>query len=115
MVNANSNPNLTDGRNNNNISRNVPTNITSNDYHRENIMTNDTAIDADTQSRCTTSEYKAVLNLENNDCEYLKLVMAFKRTLVLPDVFFSYDMAMCYCSSCSASGKNLLEGNLIEI
>lgn len=58
-----------------------------------------------------TSEFESIPSIENKDCEYLKLVMTFKRTLVLPDVFFSYDMAICYCTLClSNSGRNLLEG-----
>lgn len=43
--------------------------------------------------------------IENKDCEYLKLVMGFKRTLVLPDVFFSYEMPVCYCPACVSSSR----------
>lgn len=65
----------------------------------------------DTQPKSITSEFESIPSIENKDCEYLKLVMTFKRTLVLPDVFFSYDMAICYCTLClSNSGRNLLEG-----
>lgn len=42
-------------------------------------------------------------NTDNNkDCEYLKLVSGFKRTLVIPDAFFLNVMPLCYCASCLA-------------
>lgn len=44
--------------------------------------------------------------IENKDCDYLKLVMGFKRTLVLPDVFFSYEMPVCYCPLCVSSSSS---------
>lgn len=57
------------------------------------------------------SDFESIPNIENKDCEYLKLVMAFKRTLVLPDVFFSYDVPVCYCTLCASNGdRNLLKG-----
>lgn len=33
-------------------------------------------------------------------CEYLKACMRLKKSLVLPDEFFSLDEILCYCSSC---------------
>lgn len=33
-------------------------------------------------------------------CEYLKACMRLKKSLVLPDEFFSLDEVMCYCNSC---------------
>lgn len=47
---------------------------------------------------------------ENKDCEYLKLVSGFKRTLVIPDAFFLNVMPLCYCNSClslSSSSSNV--------
>lgn len=38
---------------------------------------------------------------ENRDCEYRKMVNEFKKTLVLPDAFFSYDYPTCYCTDCA--------------
>lgn len=64
----------------------------------------------DTQPKSITSEFESIPSIENKDCEYLKLVMTFKRTLVLPEVFFSYDMAICYCTLCLSNNGNLLEG-----
>lgn len=40
---------------------------------------------------------------ENKDCDYLKLVMGFKRTLMLPDVFFAGDSFGCFCEGCAPS------------
>lgn len=38
-------------------------------------------------------------------CDYLKLVMGFKRTLMLPEVFFTSDPPQCFCETCiGASG-----------
>lgn len=48
----------------------------------------------------------------NMDCEYLKMVIEFKRTLVIPDAFFSYDIPICYCALClTNTSANLLKGN----
>lgn len=33
-------------------------------------------------------------------CDYLKLVIGFKRTLMLPDVFFTSDPPQCFCEHC---------------
>lgn len=41
------------------------------------------------------------LLLTAKDCDYMKLVVDFKRTLVLPDVFFSCEHPVCYCGSCA--------------
>lgn len=52
-------------------------------------------------------DQESIPSIENKDCEYLKLVMGFKRTLVLPDMFFSYEMPVCYCPLCvSSSGSD---------
>lgn len=65
----------------------------------------------ETDSNAMLSDYDSIPNIENKDCEYLKLLIGFKRTLVLPDVFFSYDIPVCYCTLCgSNNGKNLLKG-----
>lgn len=96
-----------------NISQIFSSNMTINDPNRENNVQPSSGTDRaiETQPRSFVSEYESIPSIENKDCEYLKLVMAFKRTLVLPDVFFSYDMAICYCSQClSNGGRNLLEG-----
>lgn len=97
-----------------NISQMFSSNVTINDPNRESSVVNEAERGADLQPRSITSEYESIPSLENKDCEYLKLVMAFKRTLVLPDVFFSYDMAVCYCAACLSSGRNLLEGKIGE-
>lgn len=100
-----------------NISQIFSSNMTINDQNRENNPPPVPGTDrtTETQPRSFTSEYESIPSIENKDCEYLKLVMAFKRTLVLPDVFFSYDMAVCYCSIClSNSGRNSLEGKMSE-
>ena len=37
----------------------------------------------------------------NEDCEYLKLLIGFKRTLMLPDIYFlPNSLPMCFCVSC---------------
>lgn len=95
--------------NENNVNQIFPPNIHTNEYPRDSEPNQI----AETQSRSIANEYESIQSIENNDCEYLKLVMSFKRTLVLPDVFFSYDMAVCHCASCMSSGKNLLDGMFI--
>lgn len=93
-----------------NISQIISTNSMINDQNRECNTASDSERGAELQPRSITSDFESIPSLENKDCEYLKLVMAFKRTLVLPDVFFSYDMAICYCTACLSSGRNLIEG-----
>lgn len=37
----------------------------------------------------------------NEDCEYLKLLIGFKRTLMLPDIYFlPNSLPMCFCEMC---------------
>lgn len=60
--------------------------------------------------------FDSIPPIENKDCEYLKLVLGFKRTLVLPDVFFAYDIPICYCSLCvSSTRSSILEGRFPEL
>lgn len=108
-----SNPNLMENTRQYNVCEAFSTTMTINDPNKESNSHATTASDrgSEAQPKSITSEYESIPSIENKDCEYLKLVMAFKRTLVLPDVFFSYDMAVCYCTLClSYSGRNLLEG-----
>ncbi|XP_055625831.1 neuralized-like protein 4 [Toxorhynchites rutilus septentrionalis] len=58
-------------------------------------------------SRANSISSSSVLSvMENKDCEYLKLVMGFKRTLMLPDVFFTGDSFACFCDGCVPSLHN---------
>ncbi|KFB46796.1 hypothetical protein ZHAS_00014801 [Anopheles sinensis] len=41
---------------------------------------------------------------ENRDCDNLKLVISFKRTLMLPDAFFVDEPCACYCAGCHRPG-----------
>lgn len=91
----------------------TPMNITDENKEANSHISTVSERGSDAQPKSITSEYESIPSIENKDCEYLKLVMAFKRTLVLPDVFFSYDLAVCHCILCmSSGGRNLLEGNL---
>ncbi|XP_058124871.1 uncharacterized protein LOC131285421 [Anopheles ziemanni] len=48
---------------------------------------------------------------ENRDCDNLKLVISFKRTLMLPDAFFADEPCACYCAGCHRPGvANVLKG-----
>ncbi|XP_076236666.1 neuralized E3 ubiquitin protein ligase 4 isoform X2 [Calliopsis andreniformis] len=38
--------------------------------------------------------------IPSKKCEYLKACMRLKKSLVLPDEFFSLDDVLCYCSAC---------------
>lgn len=97
-----------------NISQIFTSNMTINEQKRETNANNPTTSNEkhnDSQPRSIQSDFESIPCIENKDCEYLKLVIGFKRTLVLPDVFFSYDMPVCYCVLCLAgSGTNPLEG-----
>lgn len=67
--------------------------------------------DVESAVKCITSTFDSMVTIENKDCEYAKLVISFKRTLVLPDIFFSFDTPACYCILCSSTKEtNTLEG-----
>lgn len=67
--------------------------------------------DTEAGAKCIASTFESMLTIENKDCEYMKLVMGFKRTLVLPDIFFSFDTPLCHCILClSTKDRNTLEG-----
>ncbi|XP_055614454.1 neuralized-like protein 4 [Uranotaenia lowii] len=66
-----------------------------------------------TNSFSSTSVMSAVV--ENKDCDYLKLVLGFKRTLMLPDVFFAGDSFGCFCESCAPSLQSSMLKNWIRI
>ncbi|XP_043671711.1 neuralized-like protein 4 [Vespula pensylvanica] len=54
---------------------------------------------------CTPGSISSV----TKKCEYLKACMRLKKSLVLPDEFFSLDDALCYCSACyKAEGDNTI-------
>uniref|UniRef100_A0A182JKE4 NHR domain-containing protein n=1 Tax=Anopheles atroparvus TaxID=41427 RepID=A0A182JKE4_ANOAO len=49
--------------------------------------------------------------MEHRDCDNLKLVISFKRTLMLPDAFFADEPCACYCAGCQRPGvPNVLKG-----
>uniref|UniRef100_A0A182SMY1 Uncharacterized protein n=1 Tax=Anopheles maculatus TaxID=74869 RepID=A0A182SMY1_9DIPT len=52
--------------------------------------------------------------VENRDCDYLKLVMSFKRTLMLPDAFFVDEPCACYCTSCQLPVANAGLTNVLK-
>uniref|UniRef100_A0A182YBM6 NHR domain-containing protein n=1 Tax=Anopheles stephensi TaxID=30069 RepID=A0A182YBM6_ANOST len=52
--------------------------------------------------------------VENRDCDYLKLVMSFKRTLMLPDAFFVDEPCACYCTSCQLPLANAGSSNRLK-
>ncbi|XP_021710661.1 neuralized-like protein 4 [Aedes aegypti] len=55
-------------------------------------------------SRTNSVSSSSMLSVvENKDCDYLKLVMGFKRTLMLPEVFFAGDSFGCFCEGCAPS------------
>lgn len=48
--------------------------------------------------------------VENRDCEYLKLLIGFKRTLMLPDVYFIPNvLPTCYCENCHKTSGGVLK------
>lgn len=49
--------------------------------------------------------------VSNKPCDYLKLVVGFKRTLMLPDVFFTSDSPQCFCG-CSGTVNGSLKSKL---
>ncbi|XP_055383561.1 neuralized-like protein 4 isoform X2 [Condylostylus longicornis] len=52
------------------------------------------------------SDFESIPSIEAKDCEYLKVVCGFKRTLVLPDAFFQLKPPICLCQNCYSVGAN---------
>jgi hypothetical protein len=53
---------------------------------------------------------EACCEVRNEDCDYLKLLIGFKRTLMLPDNYFlPNSLPTCFCESCSKP-NSLLKG-----
>lgn len=49
-------------------------------------------------------------DVRNEDCDYLKLLVGFKRTLMLPDIYFLPNLLpTCFCESC-CKPNSLLKG-----
>lgn len=51
---------------------------------------------------------EACSEVRNEDCEYLKLLIGFKRTLMLPDSYFlPNSLPTCFCESCCKPNSTL--------
>lgn len=67
--------------------------------------------DTNTPMDSLVYDFDSIPTVENKDCDYLKLVLGFKRTLVLPDVFFASETPICYCALCvSCARSSILKG-----
>ncbi|XP_008559824.1 neuralized-like protein 4 [Microplitis demolitor] len=53
-----------------------------------------------TSSSPPTPLNSTIIMTPSKKCEYLKACMRLKKSLVLPDEFFSLDEVTCYCNSC---------------
>lgn len=50
------------------------------------------------------------VTIRNDDCDYLKLLIGFKRTLMIPDIYFlPNSLPTCFCESC-CKPNSLLKG-----
>jgi neuralized-like protein 4 len=48
-----------------------------------------------------SEENNEIVSVRNEDCDYLKLLIGFKRTLMLPELYFLNDsLPSCFCESC---------------
>ena len=72
----------------------------NNTTRNESIYNNSQQQQLNNQNHQTTSEDHNSLP-ENKDCANIKLMIGFKRTLMLPDVYFVADsLPMCFCDQC---------------
>uniref|UniRef100_A0A336MFI2 CSON000929 protein n=1 Tax=Culicoides sonorensis TaxID=179676 RepID=A0A336MFI2_CULSO len=51
------------------------------------------------------SNMSSMMQLNAAPCDYLKLVIGFKRTLMLPEVFFTSDPPQCFCETCTGASS----------
>lgn len=78
-----------------------------------NNTTRNESIHSQQQHQSNNNESIHVLgfNESNRDCEYLKLLIGFKRTLMLPDIYFMANtLPTCFCDHCCGIGNNSLKG-----
>ncbi|XP_037052050.1 neuralized-like protein 4 isoform X2 [Bradysia coprophila] len=62
------------------------------------------SLDLNTSSgEAYNTSFSSLPAISTKDCDYLKLVMGFQRTLVIPDAFFVSDTPICYCRKCVTS------------
>ena len=48
------------------------------------------------------------VSIRNDDCDYLKLLIGFKRTLMIPDIYFlPNSLPSCFCESCAKPNSPL--------
>lgn len=60
--------------------------------------------------------FSSLPTISTKDCDYLKLVMGFQRTLVIPDAFFVSDTPICYCRKCVTSeSTSVLTGRPMKL
>lgn len=53
-------------------------------------------------------EIEETPTVRNDDCDYLKLLIGFKRTLTIPDIYFlANSLPTCFCESCSKPNSPL--------
>lgn len=63
-----------------------------------------------------TTTFSSLPTISTKDCDYLKLVMGFQRTLVIPDAFFVSDTPICYCKKCVTNeSTSVLTGTTVQI
>uniref|UniRef100_A0A4Y0BHW5 NHR domain-containing protein n=1 Tax=Anopheles funestus TaxID=62324 RepID=A0A4Y0BHW5_ANOFN len=77
----------------------------------------DTAQQQRTQKPSVPTAYGSTIfppPVENRDCDYLKLVMSFKRTLMLPDAFFVDEPCACYCTTCQLPVAGAGSPNIVK-
>lgn len=71
---------------------------------------NNTNIASSSNINDNNAEEEQVNEVRNDDCEYLKLLIGFKRTLMLPDIYFlPNSLPNCFCESC-CKPNSLLKG-----
>lgn len=80
-----------------------------NNLNQNSVDDNNTSLESVRQNisdLSLTSDYDSIPGgIENKDCEYMKLVLKFKKTLVLPDAFFATDLPCCFCDACTKGGR----------
>lgn len=90
------------------IAERLQSNRVNNDQINNTTRNESIAQQAVLQQMNNNSEALEQVTVRNEDCDYLKLLIGFKRTLMLPDSYFlPNSLPTCFCESCSKPNCHL--------
>lgn len=88
----------------------------SDNYSHQHHLSEPLSLDLTASCETFNNTFSSLPTISTKDCDYLKLVMGFQRTLVIPDAFFVSDTPICYCRKCVTSeSTSVLTGGIFVL